>query len=88
MQSRKYIYGTVADWVNFNDIYDEIIKISHDSTEACYAMVYKNAPLIESLMPQFPPKRFKMSKSSSNRSTGIRNCCCRYTCSPIMNTSL
>lgn len=47
MQNRKDIYGNAADGVKFNDIYNEILKTSPDSTEACYAIVYKNAPLIE-----------------------------------------
>ncbi len=48
IQDRKDIYGNIADEVKVNDIYDVIIKLSHDSTEACYAVVYKNQPLIES----------------------------------------
>ena len=48
MQDRKDIYGNAADGVKFNDIYNDILKTSPDSTEACYAVVYKNAPLIES----------------------------------------
>ena len=59
MQDRKDIYGNAADGVKFSDIYNEILKTSPDSTEACYAIVYKNAPLIESSDDAVSAKAFQ-----------------------------
>ncbi len=59
MQDRRDIYGNAADGVKFNDIYDEIIKTSPDSLEACYTIVYKNQPLIESSDAAVSAKAFR-----------------------------
>ncbi len=59
IQDRKDIYGNIADKVKFNDIYDEVIALAPGSTEACYAIVYKNQPLVESSDPAVSARAFK-----------------------------
>ena len=59
IQDRKDIYGNIADRVKYNDIYDEVIALSPGSTEACYAIVYKNQPLVESSDAAVSARAFK-----------------------------